>query len=212
MISIELIVIVQNGENCQGEYEQMVESRSDRRVRYTKMVIKQALLDLMKDKPINKIKVTEICTRADVGRGSFYAYYESAYDLMEQIEDEIFADISRSIKESSASSTSSVMLTEIMRYVSENIDMCKVLLGPNGDKEFIRRLVNIERDRNVKEWQRAQPDASTISFELQYVFISSGVVGILESWIADDTRQSPEEIALIIAELIARCLTTGQEA
>jgi AcrR family transcriptional regulator len=201
---------VQNNHKCQGECEQMVEKKSDRRVRYTKMVIKQALLDLMKEKPINKIKVTEICDRADVGRGSFYTYYENAYDLMEQIEDEIFAEVERSIKESSDASTSSVMLTEIMRYASENVDMCKVLLGPNGDKEFIRRLVNIERDRNVREWQRAEPNTSTLSFELQYVFISSGVVGILESWIADGTKQSPEEIALIIAELVARCLDTNK--
>jgi len=36
----------------------MKRRKTDQRIRYTKMVIKQSLLDLMKKKPINKITVS----------------------------------------------------------------------------------------------------------------------------------------------------------
>ena len=39
--------------------------KSDRRVRYTRMVLKQALLSLMLERPITRITVTEICERAE---------------------------------------------------------------------------------------------------------------------------------------------------
>ena len=54
----------------------MAVERSDRRVRYTKTVLKQSLLELMKDRPIGKITVTEICRLADVNRNTFYAHYK----------------------------------------------------------------------------------------------------------------------------------------
>ena len=34
---------------------------TDRRTKYTKSVIRQALFDLLKEKPLNKITVTDIC-------------------------------------------------------------------------------------------------------------------------------------------------------
>ena len=37
---------------------------TDRRTKYTKSVIRQALFDLLKEKPLNKITVTDICKMA----------------------------------------------------------------------------------------------------------------------------------------------------
>ena len=39
---------------------------TDRRTKYTKSVIRQALFDLLKEKPLNKITVTDICKMADI--------------------------------------------------------------------------------------------------------------------------------------------------
>lgn len=60
--------------------------KSDRRVRYTRMVLKQALLSLMLERPITRITVTEICERAEVNRATFYAHYADPYDLLARIE------------------------------------------------------------------------------------------------------------------------------
>ena len=51
---------------------------TDRRTKYTKSVIRQALFDLLKEKPLNKITVTDICKMADINRSTFYSYYEDA--------------------------------------------------------------------------------------------------------------------------------------
>ena len=39
---------------------------TDRRTKYTKTVIRQALFDLLQEKPINKITVTDVCKLADI--------------------------------------------------------------------------------------------------------------------------------------------------
>jgi len=43
----------------------------NRRVKMTKRLMKEALIDLMDQKPLEKITVTEICKIADVNRSTF---------------------------------------------------------------------------------------------------------------------------------------------
>ena len=47
----------------------------DRRVKYTKKIIKDTFLNLLKEKEISKITVSEICKLSDINRATFYRYY-----------------------------------------------------------------------------------------------------------------------------------------
>ena len=58
----------------------------DRRTKYTKKTIKDTLINLLSEKDINKITVSEICKIADVNRATFYRYYLDVYDLLNHIE------------------------------------------------------------------------------------------------------------------------------
>ena len=64
----------------------------NRRVRMTKRMLKEALLELLEHKPLEKVTVTQVCARADVNRSTFYAYYESVEQLLREIEDEVLED------------------------------------------------------------------------------------------------------------------------
>ena len=44
----------------------------------------QALLQLMEKKPLNRINVSELCSRAGVGRVSFYRNFDSLDDILVQ--------------------------------------------------------------------------------------------------------------------------------
>lgn len=39
---------------------------SDRRIRYTKQVLKDSLFELMQETPVEQITVKELCARADI--------------------------------------------------------------------------------------------------------------------------------------------------
>ena len=60
----------------------------DRRVKYTKGVIKDTFISLLEEKEINKIKVSELCNIADINRATFYRYYLDVFDLLDKMEDE----------------------------------------------------------------------------------------------------------------------------
>ena len=69
--------------------------RLDRRKQYTRMVLKESLMDLMKEKPISSVTVKELCERADINRSTFYTHYADQFALVEQIEDELIQDLEK---------------------------------------------------------------------------------------------------------------------
>ncbi|MBQ6035886.1 MAG: TetR family transcriptional regulator, partial [Lachnospiraceae bacterium] len=60
----------------------------DTRVRYTKEVLKKALLDLLKTKPISKVTIKELCEAAGLNRGTFYLHYYEPNDVLKEIEED----------------------------------------------------------------------------------------------------------------------------
>lgn len=59
----------------------------------TKNHITSAFLALMQNKKWDKISVIEICRKAEITRGTFYQYFGDIYDLMEQLEQALLADL-----------------------------------------------------------------------------------------------------------------------
>ena len=59
----------------------------DLRVYKTKKAIREAYMELRKKKPLEKIKVNDVCELAMCIRATFYRYYQDIYDLNDQLED-----------------------------------------------------------------------------------------------------------------------------
>jgi len=68
--------------------EYKIRKKTDRRVIYTKSVIKDSLLEEMKSKPFADVGITHICKRADISRSTFYLHYGNLIDVLEEIIDD----------------------------------------------------------------------------------------------------------------------------
>ena len=71
--------------------------KEDQRIRLSKQLLRNALLELLKEKHISKVSVREICERAQINRTTFYKYYGSQYELLEDIENMLIAQITEKI-------------------------------------------------------------------------------------------------------------------
>ena len=65
----------------------------DLRIKKTKRAIRSAFYELIKEKPLEKITVREIAERAEINKTTFYAHYETVYDLVDQLEQEAVAEV-----------------------------------------------------------------------------------------------------------------------
>lgn len=54
----------------------------DRRVRRTREALHRALIELMMERAYDRITVSDVIARADIGRSTFYAHYRDKDDLL----------------------------------------------------------------------------------------------------------------------------------
>lgn len=184
----------------------MEEQKIDRRVRKTKKVLLQALTKLMSEKKINSITVKEVTDLADVNRSTFYLYYKDIFDMVEKIETEMFNEFSEAFDTFTKKGPNNDNVLSFFIYVFEfvqvNADMCKILLGPDGDYAFIEKFKDA-----IKQYQPPIENPSS-RLKCQYFlpFVMSGYIGIIQQWLNDDMKAPPKAMAATVFEMLQKLI------
>lgn len=201
----------------------------DRRIRKTRRVIRQCLTELLKTKRIQDITVREISEKADINRGTFYLHYRDIFDLMEQIENELLEeleDVLNHFKASDLLSNPALVFTRVFHLVKENSDMVSILIGQNGDINFVNRLKDIVREKCLKDWmelfrpgadggrQTSRSSQNTLlddsAFEAYYSFTVTGCIGLVQYWLDSGLKETPEQLASLVEQIISKGLRMFQ--
>mgnify|MGYP000854483049 CR=1 FL=1 len=183
--------------------ETMKNGRIDRRVRKTKKQLRQGLTELLKEKSVKDITVRELSDLVDINRGTFYLHYKDVFDMVEQIEKEMFENFHNVLDEYPCKTLNGKplpMIVAIFRFIKENSDMCGALISENGDISFINRLKELVRERCFSDWIELFHKSQ--NFEYYYSFIVSGCIGVLQSWLERGLKESPEHMAKLAEQMI----------
>lgn len=184
--------------------------KESRRVRYTKQALKDSLLELLKEKPISKVTVSAICEKADINRSSFYLHYRDAYDLMERIEQELLREVDDALADTSLAMPNNDMVVRIFRTIYQNRELCSILFGPNGDRDFLARIISGQKERILDAWRHLIPGYDDRGLHYLYQYITFGAVGVVEMWVLDGYREQPESIARFLGTIIVSGLNKGE--
>ena len=185
-------------------YMENKQSKENRKTRYTKMVLRESLLELMKTTPISNIYVKEICAYADVSRSTFYTYYNDQYDLLKKTQEEILDFIdnlhSKYAFYKGSSRESLQMLEEFLQYIADNNKSIYVLFSENGDINFQKNIFSVMYQKNIiKSLTDKLPDEQTRQY--YYLFIVTGSLGIIYHWIKNGMDKPISELAKLIVNL-----------
>lgn len=104
----------------------------DLRIKKTKRAIRSAFYELIKEKPLEKITVREIAERAEINKTTFYAHYETVYDLVDQLEQEAVAEVISQLNTAQGLlSSPRAFVKEIYTLLSKN-QLCSELFFCTG--------------------------------------------------------------------------------
>lgn len=188
----------------------MEEKKMDRRIKYTIMVIKESFIKLLKQKPIAKITIKEICEDADVNRATFYSHYLDQYDLLHQIEQELIDDITRYLNSYNLQDGSEApveMLVKILEYVKDNYELFDLFLNSNGDIQFLQEFEKVIDQQQLLP-KTVRSSLSDEDAEYLFLFFANGSIGVIQKWLKNGMKTSSKEMA----ELILNAVIKGREA
>ncbi len=170
----------------------------NQRVRLSKSMLKTALIDLLQEKPVNKISVYELCQKAELNRGTFYKYYGSPYELLEEIEREFFEKVEESLQ--GIDPTEPEALLTVLNYLKDQHKTVTILAYALSDEALSDHLFQIPM---VRELFREGVEAGYSEKEARYrrLFIFRGAYAILREWLAADEPEPAEWIADVMLSL-----------
>lgn len=160
----------------------------------TKKLIKDAYLELLESNPSEKISVTDVCKVADVNRSTFYMYYEDTIALRHDIENDVMDQIPVL---SDTDKQFVDILERFFSYIEENSRMFRILILQSDNRAFNRRLI----DAVLEKYRILSRANSERLAKYEYVFIVSGVIGLLGAWIEEDFPVSAKKFSELVLKM-----------
>ena len=174
----------------------------DARAEFTKSIILETFLILLKEKPFNRITVTELVKKAGINRSTFYKHYLDIPDLLEQTETSLLEELRELIRGPWESieeleNTTATILTYIKQHGEKYIP----LGTENGDPFLAAKTFGLLNEVAYPVLMTHLPEKSPKEQQLIFSYITQGCGGILIWWIQNGMKESPEYLAKIIVDL-----------
>lgn len=167
----------------------------DNRVRYTKMVLQQALLRILQKKHIDKVTIKELCEEAKINRGTFYLHYATPNDLLMEIERQFIDENMEQFSPYFHGNYETSYLSGLFAGILHNKELCKIIMGKNGNPRFIERIQNLIRPYVIDGWCKEFPTYKREDLDYVYDFVFAGSMRLILNWIEDNEGLSTTGLA-----------------
>lgn len=172
---------------------------TDRRVRRTRELLRNAFASLIHEKGYDRVTVQDILDRADVGRSTFYAHYRDKEDLLRSGFEEVHAALAAEQGAAERQAARGTTFLQPLVAVFQHVEGYREFWGPtsrSGGHDLIARVLQEGIDDLVRAHFRAQfPSADPDQLEIDAAmrFVASACMGVLMWWLDNDVPWSADE-------------------
>ena len=174
-----------------------MEKKENQRVLLTKRLLKEAFMDIFKTTPIDKIHVRTLCEKDGINRSTFYKYYSSPSDLLEEMENEMLSLIDQELQKHHSLGGS---LVTIFIYLENNIEIARLIINKNVSGDFPKKLFNLPTLHNVID-SNIHGFSSPSYKDYIISFITTGYYQMIKDWVNKDEREPIDEIVKLVLSL-----------
>ncbi|MBO0770865.1 MAG: TetR/AcrR family transcriptional regulator [Actinobacteria bacterium] len=176
-------------------------SQPDVRVRRTRTLLRQALVELIEERGFDHVTVGELTSRAMVSRAAFYRNYRDKYQLVEQIFDEAMAEMTAGDEGGTRSPVQ--RWAGFLAHIDAYHRLYGALLGRGGSAWFADRMRSALAAMSSGHLPGGTADALVPSV------ISAMFVQSIVWWLEHDRPCPPGEFAEQSARLIRAVIETA---
>ncbi len=172
--------------------------KDDLRVIKTRKLIYQTLLELMKEKTFEEIKVSDICSKAMINRSTFYAHYEDKYELLvdflSNLKEEFARELNESCKENLSIREYYIRLISLfLDHIDSKRDVYNSIMVNNRSSIMMDILLSVVNDDILKRFKENDINLK-VPTEVISKFYLGGVINIGVEWLSNSSKYTKEEI------------------
>ncbi len=169
----------------------------DRRVRRTRQLLFEALIELILEKGYDKTTIQDIIDRADVGRSTFYAHYRDKDDLLLARMEEIRPAFEAADEGGDPSEA-------IFRHVGEWTHVYRAIAGRRGGQVILGQFRRVLTEQYTARL-RARVDPSrqpAVPLDAVVEFLVSAVIALVQWGVDRDDPVAPERLHACFQTLV----------
>ncbi|GAJ27030.1 transcriptional regulator [Liquorilactobacillus sucicola DSM 21376 = JCM 15457] len=172
----------------------MTGKRNNRRTLYTKKVIRESFLELLRYKELETITVTDICRSADINRGTFYRYYRNPLDLMQHLQDELYRRSMYLIKQRFKGDSCEMLGTIFEVLKSTDPEIVKVIIDKQKGYTFLEEIFDGAKEATRPFLMQRINWLTDVQFDYFYAYITNGAIGVISQWIRSGMSHDTDKI------------------
>ena len=177
--------------------------RENQRIALTKRLLKDSMLQLLKEKELDKISVSELCKSAQINRATFYRHYAIPKDVLAEIQNDFIDRMRQQIPLPKTMEDLKPTVYSLCVFMEQHIELVRLIVRNNTDTDFMHMTVNLFTEL----WKDLHLDNYLNSLtqedrRLLAMYTAGGSYFILRSWLLGGIRKSAEEMADYFYELL----------
>lgn len=172
----------------------MKETTDDLRARFSKKVIKDSLINLLKVKSITKVTVTELCIEAKINRGTFYNHFYDINDVYNSIQDDFYNGIVSTLEKKNITAIDNSYFKEIIQYILKNPIVTRIMIEEFSNNSLLKKLINYTERKFIEDFNKVYPTISKDTIRDFSTFIINGTIGLLIKYLKDPKKKSVDYI------------------
>ena len=186
---------------------QKLDGAPDLRVRRTRKLLTQALIEGTVEKGFAALTVRDITRRAMVNRSTFYRHYLDKYDLLEQHLNEIYDVLEEGgiIGEGRHEGIIDEEIIGLFKQIQQFPDFYRVMLGAQADAFLSQRFRQQTQQRVLAYFHQTFPEAAsdpdTPPLDLKFTTVASVGCSALGWWLEQERPSTPEQFAHWLRQL-----------
>ncbi len=186
---------------------------TDRRVRRTKNLLRQALIALSLEKGYRAVTIQEVTERADIGYRTFFRHYDSLDALLRDVAQSVLDELGSKLSLYQPVSDIGI-LTErgagLFAYVREHADIFRVLLLDDSILFVLRPVIETTRQRVAETLSFMQAGAYPV--DLVATHLVTATFALMRWYLQHDFPETPQRMGEIFTHLIVQPTWQAVEA
>ena len=179
-----------------------MKTKENQRVALTKRLLQEGLTDLLRQKPLTEISVSELCRNAGINRATFYNHYAIPQDVLREMEQQIAAELRKMAPEEQTRETAKSYMEQICRYLYDRRSLMRILLESKTDED----ILEIVSETNRRYWSHFGENSGHGLDEdgarLMVTFFSAGAYYLIRQWLLDGVEKTPGEVADLVFRFV----------
>jgi len=179
-------------------------NKNDLRVVKTKNALYNSLLELMKEKTFEEIKVSDICNKALINRSTFYSHYEDKYELLSDCINDLKISLTNELKKNQNINSTKEYYIEMIKLFLNHIEEKKdtyLAIAINNRNSILIDIIYDVLDHDIISRLKDEND-SKVPESIIAKFYLGAVTNVGINWMYNINKYTKEEMINYLTILI----------